>query len=244
MQVRQMTPQQIDTVLAELYAEADTARQFTGGALDNLHYALDERRRPARRGGRSQWPTTHAQAIVKLIAAAAEDDPAAVSDGWRQAPLKALDRLDCARNRVRHLTAQMAPYHAEFTRRGGWSRFFTVTGGHIHSSLNCQTCHRDGKVTDIGWTPQLSGRTEAEAMAELGRQSFVLCTVCYPHAPLEWTVKAETPSCPGSRKAPAAKTEKRTGNSFYGRCTGCNGRHRVTMYGQIVKHPPVAVPAG
>jgi hypothetical protein len=132
----------------------------------------------------------------------------------------------------------MAPYHAEFTRRGGWTRFYTVRGGHIHSSMNCQTCHRDGKVTDMGWTPQLSGRTEAEAMAELGPQAFALCTVCYPHAPLEWTVKQEKPSCAGSRQAPKPQTRQQWGGTRYARCTGCSDLIRLNGMGQVIKHSP------
>lgn len=65
----------------------------------------------------------------------------------------------------------------------GWSRFFMVPGGHIHASLSCKTCNRLGRDTAFTWLPHLSGRTEAEAVAEFGP---VLCTVCFPSAPLYW----------------------------------------------------------
>lgn len=62
----------------------------------------------------------------------------------------------------------------------GWSRFFLVTSsaGHVHSSTGCHTC-RD--TTTYGWMPELSGKSEAEAVAELGA---VLCSACFPTAPV------------------------------------------------------------
>ncbi len=63
----------------------------------------------------------------------------------------------------------------------GWSRFFIVHGGHIHSSMRCHSC---SFATQFGWLPNLSGLTEAEAVAEWGG---ILCTFCFPSAPTEWT---------------------------------------------------------
>lgn len=63
----------------------------------------------------------------------------------------------------------------------GWSRFFLVTSspGHVHSSTHCSTCRW---TTTYGWLPELSGKTEEEAVAELGP---TLCSVCFPSAPVE-----------------------------------------------------------
>lgn len=63
----------------------------------------------------------------------------------------------------------------------GWSRFFLVTSsnGHVHSSMHCSTCR---PTTTYGWLPELSGSTEAEAVADLGSN---LCSVCFPTAPVE-----------------------------------------------------------
>jgi hypothetical protein len=66
----------------------------------------------------------------------------------------------------------------------GWSRFYLVTSsanGHIHRDTHCSTC-RWG--TEYAWLPELSGLTEADAVAEYGE---ILCSVCYPSAPVEWT---------------------------------------------------------
>lgn len=76
---------------------------------------------------------------------------------------------------------------------GGWARFFHVQ--HIHSNMNCSSFR---PTTQIGWLPQLSGRTEAEAVAEQGE---ALCTICFPTAPVALTVKpAEEGVCSGSGK--------------------------------------------
>lgn len=63
----------------------------------------------------------------------------------------------------------------------GWSRFFLVPDGHIHSSMGCSTCF---PTTQFMWLYELSGLTEAQAVAEYGE---ILCSVCYPSAPVEWT---------------------------------------------------------
>jgi hypothetical protein len=63
----------------------------------------------------------------------------------------------------------------------GWSRFFVVTSssGHIHSSMHCSTCYH---TTTYGWLPELSGKTEAEAVEAHGP---ALCSVCFPSAPVD-----------------------------------------------------------
>jgi hypothetical protein len=72
----------------------------------------------------------------------------------------------------------------------GWSRFFLVanTNGHIHRSMNCSTCNRwtvnGPSATQFRWLPTLSGLTEADAVEAHGG---ILCTVCFPSAPTEWT---------------------------------------------------------
>lgn len=69
--------------------------------------------------------------------------------------------------------------HAEH----GWSRFFLVlaSNGHVHSTTWCHTTY---PTTRWAWLPHLSGLTEAEAVADQGE---ILCSVCYPSAPVAWT---------------------------------------------------------
>ena len=82
------------------------------------------------------------------------------------------------------LRDQMAVYNEEFERRGGWARAFLVTGqtGHVHSSMGCSTCNRDGKPTRFHWVTEYSGTDEDTIVGAAGERA---CTVCYPSAPVE-----------------------------------------------------------
>lgn len=66
---------------------------------------------------------------------------------------------------------------------GRWSRFFLVlnNNGHIHRGMSCSTTY---PTTQWAWLPQLSGLTEAEAVADQGE---ILCSMCFPSAPIAWT---------------------------------------------------------
>ena len=78
--------------------------------------------------------------------------------------------------------AEMAPYEAEFERRGGWTRAFLVVTsgtGHVHSSRRCHTCY---PTTQFHWVTEYSGHDEAEIVGDAGERA---CTICYPTAPAE-----------------------------------------------------------
>lgn len=65
----------------------------------------------------------------------------------------------------------------------GWQRFWLVTNvnGHIHRTRACSTCY---VTTRFALLPDLSGSDEAAAVEE---QGGILCSVCFPDAPTEWT---------------------------------------------------------
>lgn len=86
----------------------------------------------------------------------------------------------------------------------GWSRFFLVnnTGGHIHSSTSCSTCRID---TSFSWLPELSGLTELDAVTEYGQ---ILCSVCFPSAPSEWTTGVSKATQVAREASAAAKLER------------------------------------
>lgn len=139
------------------------------------------------------------------------------------------------------LVRQMGPFNAEYRRRGGWSRFYQVQDGHIHSSMDCSTCNKMGKPTKFGWIPERSGQTEEQALESLVTESrkTVLCTVCYPHAPVAWTVVREDPStCPGSATFDYPRETARQGyyTGNYGVCTHCGERVTTTTTGKMRKH--------
>ncbi len=92
----------------------------------------------------------------------------------------------------------------------GWQRFFLVE--HIHSSQHCSSFRA---TTRIGWLPELSGLTEAEAVAEKGA---ILCTICFPSAPVEFTRGVQDDTvCPGSGKTIPEASRKGMG----GICPDC-----------------------
>jgi hypothetical protein len=105
-----------------------------------------------------------------------------------------LQRHEAATLKLIDLAAQAEALEATYT---GWSRFFLVTSssGHVHSSTHCQTCR---PTTTYGWLPQLSGKDEATAVAELGP---TLCSVCFASAPTEWTAGKKITAAQAARKA-------------------------------------------
>jgi hypothetical protein len=84
--------------------------------------------------------------------------------------------------KVAELEKEMAPYEAEFTRRGGWTRAFLVVTsgqGHVHSSQRCHTCY---PTTQFHWVTGYSGHDEDEIVGDAGERA---CTICYPSAPVD-----------------------------------------------------------
>lgn len=133
---------------------------------------------------------------------------------------------------------------AEEVKYTGWSRFFLVPGGHIHSNMNCSSCNKMGQLTRFSWLPTLSGLTEADAVAEHGA---ILCTVCYPSAPVWFTnaheeaAKAKKAAqCPGSGKHYNSNLEHGPMNRVYrwATCESCGERQTVTKTGKIRAHNP------
>lgn len=93
--------------------------------------------------------------------------------------IAAVERLSAERYRKLEKIQEL---NNEYARRP-WPRYWLVTSsaGHIHKSTNCQTCR---PTTGYGWMPQMSGQTEAESVAALGRHADSLCSVCFPSAPV------------------------------------------------------------
>lgn len=77
---------------------------------------------------------------------------------------------------------EIANMTAVYNRQGNrWTRFFpsvTKSQPHIHRSLSCRTLH---PTTIMRWAPELSGKTDEVAVAELDE---ALCSVCFPDAPV------------------------------------------------------------
>jgi len=159
---------EVDTRIAAEWNSWQQQRVQVGRERESVHYAARHRRTYDRS---QQWNHTLDEGIATLTA---QGDEYLLSYGKTAAQV--LAGLAAARAAAE---AQRLVYQAADDEYAGWSRFFLVVGGHIHSSLHCSTCY---DTTIIGWLPQLSGLTEADAVAEYGA---VLCTVCYPSAPVD-----------------------------------------------------------
>lgn len=85
-----------------------------------------------------------------------------------------------------------------------WTRFFLVrnNNGHIHRTMTCHTCFDD---TNFGWLPQLGGLTDADAVADQGE---ILCTICFPDAPVAWTNGVAKKTLEEKAARAAAKAER------------------------------------
>lgn len=105
------------------------------------------------------------------------------TDRWRiQQGDKRVDQLRYTLSAQANIIATIQASEEEWSNHGRWARFFAVTGGHIHSSTSCSSLR---PTTRIGWLPELAAETEKEAVEAYGS---VMCTKCFPSAPVEWTV--------------------------------------------------------
>jgi hypothetical protein len=120
-------------------------------------------------------PKSFEDALVALKAM--DQDQRNLTEGTT--PAQALRQHREIKRAITDVLAGIAEAERAYT---GWSRFFLVTSssGHIHSSMSCSTCR---PTTAFGWMPELSGKSEAEAVERCGP---TLCSVCFPEAPLDW----------------------------------------------------------
>lgn len=183
MNTSTMTPREVDEQLAALYMARLANNQAQLVALHRIHSAVGSRVYVKGTGWGSKGHYVNQMTDAAAVAedrrrlAAGEIEPWNVEYAeQRLAALEACEREDA------RITAEQQPLHAEYASRP-WSRFFLVTSsaGHIHSSMDCDSCY---PTTEYGWRPDLSGKTEAEAVEACGP---ALCTFCFRSAPVEWT---------------------------------------------------------
>lgn len=214
MDLTTQTPEQIDTQLAEVYGRWYKTMDVVGTVEGYIkkHHEGAAKFAQGMRVYRSCTPERLAELEAKLEAARAAADV---------------------------VLAEAEPFEAEFTRRGGWSRFYQVQDGHIHSSRHCHSCR---PTTRYGWHPEWSGRTEEEALAALIEESrkTILCTFCYPSAPVAWTKPREEEGlCQGGGtwdydRNVGARLGYMSGN--YAVCGHCHTRQTVLRGGKLRKH--------
>lgn len=218
MNLSTATPLEIDTKLADLMRQAENAKRDAKLAIDRAHGAVGDSKVRLGYGRRPVW----AMADEDAVSLARTQDTVGA--------LAAVDALDEALTALADIEGEARTLEEEYSRRP-WSRFFSVPGGHIHANLSFN-CNRR-PTTEQRWNPTLSGKTEAEAVAELGPH---MCTTCFPSAPVEWTMGTPRNHCEGG--SPVKGTRKRIGNNVYGECPTCGSREIVTMMGVVRKHKP------
>jgi len=218
---------EIDTKLADLWSRANGLRDRLASLRESLHYDLDIR--PTYQRRQRVWPHT----LDEVVALVEERLPNL--QPWDQPTAeKHLASVVETREALAAVRAEAAPLEQLFDAEG-WSRFFLVTNanGHIHSSMQCSTCRWD---TRFAWLPELSGLTEKDAVEAYGPK---LCSVCFPSAPVEWTLGEAKPvdpnRCPGS----GTREHDSSGLRYYSpraRCNHCGNVISVTSTGKLRQH--------
>lgn len=170
------TPVAVDTKIADLYVEEVRVEGRITGDNSALHTMAGDRKHVVASGrgrGSYQWGMTMDEVLERGPRHTFDQSQWDSLVAKRASALRRLDEIADERDELEQ----------KFVAAGGWSRFFLVRqpGGHIHSSMRCTTCY---PTTEFGWLPELSGQTEAEAVENYGG---ILCSVCFPSAPSEWT---------------------------------------------------------
>lgn len=232
MQLDTATPREIDTRAAELDGHYATLRALVAKNLDTIHTSVERRPLRTGRGSRKEWNLTPAEAVDAARAMVERG----VKPGELN-PARALAALAEVEAELRDNLAEANAIEAEYARRP-WTRFVSVAGGHVHSGIWCAggTIRPD---TVRNWAPQLSGLAVAEAVAQLGP---LLCTHCFPSAPVEWKAGAKTEAeyCDGSGRSPVRGTFRPRGATGWGACPSCKAKPVTTTRGVLRKHKPEA----
>ena len=227
------TPQAVDELLAGLWQQRARSARSMATKVQTARLYLGQRRSGGKFDGWATSPEDTLEALASGLASGTLE-PHNVTVARRL-----LDEAEVLTAAADKLAGEIAELNDEFDARP-WSRFFLVTssaGGHVHSSRWCHTCKSS---TEFGWLPQLSGKDEPEAVAD---QGAILCTACYPSAPVEWTRgKVDVDACPGSGQQPADKPY-RAGRAWYGPCAVCGKDLQVGAAGLVRKHKDPRVAA-
>lgn len=103
-----------------------------------------------------------------------------VTGHYRMTDAELAEAIDTAENMLIDIRFVTRPLDAEFSRRGGWTRYYLVDGGHLHYDVSGSRCSRMPTTTHY-WMTEFSGQDAAEVIAAAGER---VCTVCFPDAPV------------------------------------------------------------
>lgn len=251
MDLHTVSPVEFDTALAEIHFSRDKAERDLNVALTILHRTMGHRR-----ASRSeQWCLNDIatgkfiryiddrETIVSAVdmVDAANKTELSPETAWKFKQLsKDLDAVLNASLALAEIELDIQKRDAVFLARGGWARYFSTKGtnAHTHTSMHCSTCNKGKNPTEFGWNPQLSGMSEEEAVKALGP---IMCTVCYPSAPVEWTngEVIDPTKCPGKPVEGSVGPWRHSWNgraTRYGTCDACGTKTTVDQAGKLRKH--------
>lgn len=174
MDLTAQSPVEIDTRLADLYGQEQRALRTIEQAEYRVMSAAGIR--CVGYGRNATWSVPVADGFAKARQRAETDQT------WSGRKCgEALAAHEAAREAWEKIRGEAEALNVEFERRGGWTRAFLVTDGHVHSSMSCPTCNRGTYRTQFHWLVEFSGHTEAEVVEAAADRA---CTVCYPSAPV------------------------------------------------------------
>jgi hypothetical protein len=129
--------------------------------------------------------------------------------------------------------AKLDPFNAEYDRRGGWTRYILVPGGHLHHYAGCPSLH-PGR-TQIVLLCEASGKTDEQVVETY---NYTACTKCFPDAPVVPQSTLKPGECEGSRTYRYNRETARLG--FYSgnsaTCDCCGQRITVTTSNKLRGH--------
>lgn len=229
MDLTTATPVEIDTKLAQLHSELGRLDQQLQRVAKTAHALNGEE---TVRYGRKYIYDRNIEETLNELALKLADD---AFDFYTKE--NAVDCIETHGKLSKEFDATQAEIQLIDIEYNGrpWSRFIAVEGGHLHSSRFCA----GGTIrvtTKIGWHPELSGKTEAEAVAELGP---LLCTHCFPSAPVEWTVGKQVKKiadgyCSGQGQQ--GENLQMQYVSPRGNCPVCKQGTGISRTGKVLKH--------
>lgn len=170
------TPVEIDTRLSELYQKRLRTQDSIAARRTDQHYMVGDSRLGY---SGTRWGMTWNEVVEKTNAIVSGQHPS-----YRRDTIASnMNEITALETELNHIRGQESTLEDEFVRRGGWTRAFLVTNGngHVHSSMYCSTCNRNGAATRFGWMTQFSGADEGDIVAAAGWRA---CTRCYPSAPI------------------------------------------------------------
>ena len=211
-------PSTIDKQICELEIQRERALVDVKFKAESIHRSSGDVRKSNRHG--FYWESSTEDCIAKLSPETAE----------RLVPPYAE-----ATQRVLLLDIQIEALEQVY-RDNRWSRFFLVVSsdGHIHSSTRCSTCRYN---TVFVWLPDLSGTDEATAVEQVGE---ILCSICFPSAPVEWTNGESHAARAEREKREAAKAEREAKRDAKRLISGSDEGIVVTRYGDSERIKTVA----